>query len=256
MGIIDRYAYANRLLSIDPAQKAGLTFLVIVLCLLLNHLTVSILAIGWMWVIITWYAGVPGRVFGRMLLVESSFLVLAVVGVAFSVSITPTPADVWQWHIGPLWFSSSVSSITYALLLTSRALGCAAAMNFLALTTPMVDIVELLRRLRVPVLLIDLMTLIYRFIFILLERMEQIATAQQSRLGYSTRRNAIKSVALLGSRLFLESLQRSQRMQVALESRGYDGDLRVLPRVYCHERRFAGVGIIMSCSLVLAWLAG
>lgn len=256
MSVIDRYAYVNRLRHIDPAQKAGLALLVIVLCLLLNRTVVGILAVGWMWVAATWQAGVPRRVFGRVLLAEGSFLALAAAGVALSVSASPPLAADWQWRIGSLWLSSSIAAVNHALLLVSRALGCAAAMNFLALTTPLVDVVELLRRLRTPVLLIDLMALIYRFIFVLLECMERIYIAQQSRLGYSTRRNAMKSAALLGSRLFLETYQRSQRMQTALESRGYDGDLRVLSITYRRDWRIVWLGIAMASSLLLAWLAG
>lgn len=256
MGSIDRYAHTNRLRSVEPAYKAGLAFVVIILCLLLNRPAVGLLAVGWIWAMTTWWAGIPGPVFGRMLLVEGTFLVLAVVGVALSVSTSPPPPTVWQWHIGPLWLSSSMAAINQALLLVSRALGSAAAMNFLALTTPLVDSVELLRRLRVPNLLIDLMALIYRFIFILLDRMEQMSTAQQSRLGYSTRWNSMKSAALLGSRLFVEAYQHGQRMQVALESRGYDGDLRVLPIEYCRDRRVVWVGVTMGISLVLAWMVG
>lgn len=256
MDIIDRYAYTNRMRSIDPAEKGGLAVLVIALCLLLNHPLVGLLAVAWVWMITTRWAGIPGVVFGRLLLVEGSFLMLAVVGVALSVSTTPPPAADWQWSIGALWLSSSGPALQQAGLLVSRAVGSAAAMNFLALTTPLVDMVELLRRLRVPVLLIDLMSLIYRFIFILLERMEQIYNAQQSRLGYSTRWNGIKSTALLGSRLFVEAYQHSQRMQIALESRGYDGDLRVLPMDYRHDRRMVWVGIAMGCSLMLVWMMG
>jgi cobalt/nickel transport system permease protein len=252
--IIDRYAYTNRMRSLDPAQKGGLALLVITLCLLLNRPLVGIVAVGWVWVITTQWAGIPGRVFGRLLLVEGSFLVLAVVGVALSVSTTPPPATTWQWNIGPLWVSSSTAALEHAALLVSRALGSAAAMNFLALTTPLVDIVELLRRLRVPALLIDLMVIIYRFIFILLERREHMYIAQQSRLGYSTRWNAMKSTALLGSRLFVEAYRHSQRMQVALESRGYDGTLRVLPIDYRHDGRVVWVGIAMGSSLLLAWM--
>jgi cobalt/nickel transport system permease protein len=253
MELIDRYAYTNRMRQIDPAQKAALAVLVITLSLLLNHPLVGALAASWMWGITTLWAGVPGRVFGRLLLVESTFLALAVVGVALSVSAAPPPSAGWQWHIGTLWLSSSPAALAQALLLVCRALGGASAMNFLALTTPLVDIVELLRRLRVPALLIDLMTLIYRFIFVLLNRMDQMYTAQQSRLGYSTPWKGMKSAALLGSRLFVDAYQRSQRMQVALESRCYTGDLRVLPIRYRRDWRMMWIGVIMGVSLLVVW---
>lgn len=253
MHIIDRYAYASRIRRVDPAQKAGLALLVIVLCLLLNRPAVGVMAVIWMWGLLVFWAGVPGRVFARVLFVEGLFLVLAVVGVALSFSLTPPSSSFQTIQVGPLWVGTTPASLSLAALLVSRALGCAAAMNFLALTTPLVDLVELLRRWRVPMLLIDLVSLIYRFIFVLLASMQRMQTAQQSRLGYSTFWNGMKSAGLLGSRLFVDAYQRSQRMQIALESRCYNGDLRVLPITYHHDRRVYWFGSAMSVSLVLLW---
>jgi len=110
---------------------------------------------------------------------------------------------------------------------------CADALNFVALTTPLVDLIELMRRLRVPDLLIDLMTISHRSIFVLFECIERTYLAQDSRLGY---RNALRtwvSASNLGSRLLLETFRRSQQLGLALESRGYvGGALNVLPATY------------------------
>lgn len=255
MHIIDRYAYANQIRRIDPAHKAGLALLVVVLCLALNSIAVGLVAAAWMWLLATHWAGLSGRVFGGVLLGEALFLALAVVGIALSVSLSRPPAPAWGWHVGPLWFGTSPESLALAVLLVSRALGCAAAMNFLALTTPLVDIIDLLRRLRVPALLIDLMTLMYRFIFILLESVQRMQRAQQSRLGYSTYRRSIHSAGQLGSRLFIDAYQRSQRLHIALQSRGYtEGELRVLPAAYQHDTHTLWLGAAVASSLVLAWL--
>lgn len=253
MHLIDRYAYTSRIRRIDPAQKAALSGLVIVLCLVLDQPTVGMLAVIWMAALAVVWAGVPGRVIGRVLLAEGLFLVLAVVGVVLSFSTAPPPPAFQGIRVGSLWVSTSAGSLGLAALLVSRALGCAAAMNFLALTTPLVDIVELLRRLRVPPVLIDLMSVMYRFVFVLLESMQRMHTAQQSRLGYATRRAAMRSSGLLASRMFIDAYQRSTRMQTALESRGYSGDLRVLSPAYRHDARIYWLGAAVTGSLLLAW---
>jgi cobalt/nickel transport system permease protein len=254
MHLIDRYAYANRIRRVDPAQKAGLAGLVILLCLLLSRPAVGLLAVGWMWGLTVGWAGHSWRLFGQVLLAEGLFLVLAVVGVALSLSLTPPPDQAWVGHVGPLWVSSSPPALETALLLVTRALGSAAAMNFLALTTPLVDLIDLLRRLRVPPLVIDLMTLIYRYIFTLLESLQRMYTAQDARLGYGGWRQRMRSAGLLASRLFVEAYGRSQRLQTALESRGYTGDLRVLPVNYRRDRWvwWFGTGIVFS--MLLAWV--
>jgi cobalt/nickel transport system permease protein len=254
MHLIDRYAYRSRIRDIDPAQKAALAGLVIGTCLLLDTPAVGLVAVAWMAALTVFWAGVPWRVVGRVLLAEGLFLVLAVVGVALSFSIAPPPPAFQGVQIGPLWVGTTPASLALAALLVSRALGCAAAMNFLALSTPLVDLVELMRRMRVPLVLIDLASVMYRFVFVLLESMQRMYTAQQSRLGYATRRAALRSSGLLASRLFVDAYQRSKRMQTALESRGYTDDLRVLPIEYRQHELMYVLMVAVCGSLMLAWV--
>ena len=256
MEIIDRYAYNNRLRSIDPAIKAGLAFTTLVLCLVLNSVAAGVLAILWMFSLTVLAARVPAQVFVRVLFVEGAFMALTTIGVALSITVRdPSGVAQWAWQVGPLWFSGSIDRIILGVTLVSRALGCAAAMNFLSLTTPLVDLIDLARRMRFSPVLIDLMTVIYRFIFVLLESLDRMHTAQESRMGYAGFKSGMNSAALLAARLFIESYQRSQRLQTALESRGYDNDLRVLPEQYRADWRLviSGVGIVASLVLVKWW---
>jgi len=254
MDWIDRYAYSNRIRTLDPAGKAGLALAVILLCLALNRPAVGLLAAGWMAGLLIGWAGVPPRIVLRVLAGEGAFLALAVGGVAISVHLASAlPADAtWAWRLGPLWFATSPAMLELAATLAARALGCAAAMSFLALTTPLVDLMDLARRLHMPPLLIDLATLIYRFVFELLGTLERMTIAQGNRLGYVNLRRGMASAALLASRLWIEAYRRSQRLQVALEGRGYAGELRVLPNEYCHPRSVIWLGMAVAATLLAA----
>lgn len=256
MHIIDCYAYSNKIRAVDPAQKAGLALVVLLLCLILNHPVVSVLAVAWMWTLAVWQAALPAFVFGRVLLAELFFLSLATVAVALSVSTTsPVDPQAWLLSLGPLRISSSPDALYDASNLVLRALGAASAMNFLALTTPLVDLVELMRRLRFSPVLIDLMAVMYRFIFVLLESLNRMYLAQNSRLGYSSYRRGMMSAGLLGSQLFIDTYRRSRRLQTALDARGYTGgDLRVLPATYYRSRRFLLLSGATVLSLFAVWL--
>ncbi|MDW8404634.1 cobalt ECF transporter T component CbiQ [Chloroflexus sp.] len=250
--VIDRYAFANRLRAVDPAQKAGLAVLVILLCLTLDRPLVGWLALGWMLAVAIWYARIPWRVVIAVLGAESTFLALSVIGIAVSVSFDQPVAARWMTSLGPLWLSVSNESLQTALRLLSRALGSAAALNVLILTTPLVDLIELLRRLRAPALLIEVMTLSYRAIFVLLDTLEQMVTAQTARLGYASWRATLRSSALLGSRLFVVAYQRSQALETALHARGFTGEVRVLPLCYRIDRWLWPIGAAVVASLVVA----
>ncbi len=248
---IDRHAYSNAIRTLDPARKGGLAVLAIVLCLLLDRPAVGLLTIAWMLALTALWARVPTMVFGRALLAEGMFLAFSVAGVALSVRLGDPGAAGVVWRIGPIWVSTGSEALDLALRILTRALGCAAALNFLILTTPLIDLIELLRRLRVPETLIELMTLIYRAIFVLLESLERMRTAQDARLGFSDPWRALRSTGLLGSQLFLDAYRRSLRLQVALESRGLDGPLRVLPLDYTTDRRMWWIGAGLAASLLL-----
>jgi cobalt/nickel transport system permease protein len=255
--LIDRYAYSNRLRSIEPAHKVALAASVLVLCLLLSEPAVGATAVIWMVVLAVIVAGVPARVFGRVLLAEATFLVLTTVGVMVSIGASPVSgAGGWVVSLGPLWVSSSPQALERGIELVARALGCAAAMNFLALTTPLVDILELLRRWHVPSIVIDIMTITYRSVFLLLESADAMHVAQDSRLGYQGPfRRRIESAALLASQLFIDAYRRSTRLQTALEARGFDGQLRVLPATYRTDRRLLAATAVASLSLVAVGVA-
>ncbi|HEX9114659.1 MAG TPA: cobalt ECF transporter T component CbiQ [Anaerolineae bacterium] len=253
MLIIDRFAYNNRLRRVDPAYKAALALAVLLICLIGNRPAVGLLAAVWMFILATALAGLPGKAVTQVLLAELFFLALASAGIALSVHLAAfgAPAGGWSFAIGPVAVATSPALLVTAGNVLLRTLGATASLNFLALTTPLVDLVALLRRLRVPSLLIDLMTVIYRFIFTLLETLQRIYTAQSCRLGYCSPRRTLVSAGHLGSQLFIDAYRRSQRLQLALDARGFDGELRVLPRPYTASPALLWCGILVVASLVI-----
>ncbi len=231
MHAIDRYAYNNQIRWLHPAYKVGGSLVIMSLCLIINHPVFSMVSVALVFCLSVFWAGLPLRFLSVLLLGEAGFLTAGVLSVAISVSLSPVAGGL---NLGPFCFVVTEASLQLAFSLLLRSLGCAAAMNFLALTTPMVDMVDLLRQLKVPDLLIDLLTLVYRFIFSLWDSLERLITASEVRLGFNGFHTSLRTLALVATNLFVETYRRSQRLQVALEGRGWDGTLRVLPQTYDH----------------------
>ncbi len=252
MKFVESLVYANRLRSLHPAYKVALTLSVIASCLILNAPLANLVAIVWMSVFVIFGARVPARAFFKLLAAETIFLMLSLLGIMLNLRLTQPENTLWVWRVGPLWFSSSPAALEASWVVLTRALGAASAMNFLALTTPITDLTDFFRRLRVPEFLIDIMAVMYRFVFVLLEMFERMYTAQDSRLGYINRRRAMQSASLLASQLFVATFHHSQKLQIALDSRGYDGALRVLPFQY----RVAHVWLLFIAAVPLCmWIA-
>ena len=253
MQLIDRFAYTNKIAKANPASKGIITLVTIALCLVLNRPLVGVLAVVWMFGLTVWLAGIPSKVFRRVLLAEASFLMLTSIGVAVSVA-TRDHGVGWQLPVGRFWLVITPDSLQQMVLLVTRALGGAAALNFLSFTTPLVDLVGLLRRMRLPEALIDVMVIMYRFIFVLLETLNKMLTSQSSRLGYSAGYwRGMQAASSAGVRLFFNAMRRSQKLETALDSRGFDGVLRVLTPRYESLPYFASILIGLVITLLAGW---
>jgi len=251
MDLLDRYAYSNRLHNLHPLQKAMIAGMGMALCLILNHPLSNLFAGIWMISLTIFWAGLPGSFVIKLTTAEAIFILLTALGVAVSVHTDSGSAADWQ--IGGLFFSVSNQSFYVMLQFLTRALGCIISLNFLALTTPMVDIIEGARHMHVPSIIIELMSIIYRQIFILLETVERMITAQKCRLGYLSVQQTFHSLAALVANLFIEAYQHSQRTQIALESRGYTGEIHVLMNKYQTSKLAFLITCLLPITIVPLW---
>jgi len=251
--LLDTYAYSNRWRHLHPAEKGLLSSLALIaaLCartplaaavtgLLLATLTVA-------------GAGIPLRRYLRLLLLPAGFLLAGTAGLALSPVGGDLPLLTLPGTKLTIWLSNA--GLQQALLVLARALAAIAAVYFLVLTTPMTEIVGLLRRLRVPALLLELMVLAYRQIHVFSEVAGQMRSAQVSRLGDASLASRWRSLAALTAGLFLKAHLRSQQLHRSLLCRGYDHDLLWLERdTPCFGRNLLVAALLGGGLLALALL--
>ena len=118
----------------------------------------------------------------------------------------------------------------------------------------MTDILGAFRKLHIPSFLIELMLLIYRFIFVLSETAWAIMVSQQSRLGNRDLKTRMRSFGALGASLFILALKRSNALYDAMESRCYDGNIRVLSREQKARAGEIAAITVFELILVLLWI--
>ncbi len=247
--LIEQCAYANRLRLVTPAAKG-----IFCLCGVIASFSAgtpaaacgvaaalaSVTVLG---------AGIP---MGRYLRVAApALLFLGTSALTLAVSLTPESLN--------NGFSIRIerTSVQAAAQVVGRSLGGMAALLFLAMTTPLTDIIGLLRRLRTPETLLDIMVLCYRTLFVFSEAVRETTTAQSARLGYATTRHALRSMGILTANLTVQVWQRSQALHVAAMSRNGDGPLRFLEHDHHHSARdcfvfLAGGSLIIFLSQVLS----
>ena len=167
-------------------------------------------------------ARIPVRFYARLLLVPVSFAVMSIAVVLF---ITASGAVLLEVPGLPL--AITADGVNLAVLLLARVFGGMCSLYFIALTTPMTEVFDILRRLRVPTVFIDLAMLTYRFIFILIEEAGQIYRSQVMRLGYGRFRESVQSFGMLSGALFLRTWESGEALVLAMDARCYDGRLGI-----------------------------
>ncbi|SHJ68715.1 cobalt/nickel transport system permease protein [Tessaracoccus bendigoensis DSM 12906] len=146
------------------------------------------------------------------------------------------------WGIGPVRINAD--GATTALGLIAHGIAGTLALMVLATTTPMVDVITWLRALRVPDPLLDIASLTYRLLFVLLSTTLAVRQAQVARLGdaASWRRRWHALASTIGS-IILRSWQRATNLQRGLEGRGYEESLRTLSPRRARSWPFIGVSL-------------
>lgn len=87
---IDSYAYSNNLKTVHPAEKSLFAVITMAVCLTATTVITPLIVLALMAGGIAIKAGIPARVFVKLMLVPLSFLLISVLTIAFSVSTNPS----------------------------------------------------------------------------------------------------------------------------------------------------------------------
>jgi cobalt/nickel transport system permease protein len=252
---IDTLAYTNRLRDLPPGEKL-LFALASLLLALVSHPFVQ-LSIGvWLsiWMII--YARIPVRVYWQMMVAISTFLLMSLPTLIINIipinqhnllnSDLLAGVNFAQWYI-----YVSRSGLIQAEAIFIRAIACSSCLFFILLTIPFVEILTVFRKIGCPVILTELLLLMYRFIFLLIEIAQQMSIAQQVRGGYQNRTRAMYSLSLLIRQLFQKTLERYHQLSLGINARGFQGKFQFWqPHKYHHSKRYALEAILGYLGLV------
>lgn len=152
-------------------------------------------------------AGLPATHLLRMLSFPMVFILVA--GVSTAVSLDPS---------GPS-LTTSAEAIARAGATVARAVAATAALLLLASTTPMSDLTDSLRRVGLPAACVDVVTVMYRMIFLLLDSIAVVRKSQVGRLGYSSFSRSVRSAGLMTAAVLVRAWQRGHALERGLSGR-------------------------------------
>lgn len=251
---IDFYAQTSGLNRLNAGFKLCLFLLFLVLCVAADSVPLAVaVAVGMTWLTLS-RGRIPCHVYLSLLLVPASFILLSSVAIIFSLS--PEPLGLLDLPLpGGRWFSATGAGRRTALLIMVKALGALSCMYALSLSTPVYELIGALRRVRMPAIVLELMYLIYRYIFILIDLQHRMQTACRARLGDDGLKNSWRSFAGIAANLLALSFRQAAASFDAMEARCYDGELRFLERakpVLAGDLAWAAVSLA-AATVLLAW---
>lgn len=250
MIFIDKLAYTSKLKNVNPMEKFIFAMVTIIMCIMLNKIEVSITILLLMAYITIFKGKLPIKDYIILMSLPLVFLMIGVITIAINV-VSLSGGGIFSFKILGVTLGCTYDSILIAARLFFKSLASVSCLYFLTLTTPIFEVLSVLRRLKVPKLFVELMGLIYRFIFVLLDTVSMIYISQNSRLGYSTFRRGLNSLGKLVTSLFISSYKRSQDIYIAMESRCYDGEINLLENHYTYSYKNIFLIIVVEVALII-----
>ncbi|HML73535.1 MAG TPA: cobalt ECF transporter T component CbiQ [Anaerohalosphaeraceae bacterium] len=199
------------------------------------------------------WAGIPIGFVARRILAVSPFVLVLALSCPF---FDQTP---YLLRLGDITFQLSggwmrcftILAKFAATMLTLFALTC---------TTRFTDMLAGLQQMQCPSILIVQLSFVYRYLFVLVDRVHHILRARAARkLRYLGLRQEIRIAAIMIAALFIQSLESAERIYRAMQGRGFTGSFHALKPIRINRRDiyfiFVFIGIcIFLHSIMRIWL--
>lgn len=255
----DRYQQGTSLIHrLDPRVKVVLALLFIVSNVLLPDGAWIAFGVAWLVLLVCNRAAhfSIGYLFKRSLIALP--FALAAVTVIF---VQPgTPLASWSWGSRTITISDA-GVIRFASIVIRSWLSVQAAI-LLTATTQFPDLMHALRHLRVPAILIAIISFMYRYLFVLVDEAMRLLRAREARSarlvadgkhGGTVFWRARVTGSMVGQ-LFVRSFERSDKVYNAMLARGYRGQLLTMNPHVMQQPDWLflalGVGLIVALQVI------
>lgn len=167
-----------------------------------------------------------------------AFLALPFVLAALPLPFT-VPGDILaEFSVGRVALHISTEGLIRLLSIAIKSWLSVQVAVLLTVSTPFPDLLQAMRALKLPRLLVAVFGLMWRYLFVLVDEALRLMRARSARSSqhpvgnYRTGRTVGWRAQVTGSMagsLFLRAFERSDRIYLAMLARGYDGEVRLRP---------------------------
>lgn len=225
---IDFYSQQSRLNGVSADLKLAATVIVLVLTLSFSSFYLSIYVIISMFLLTTFIGKTKVVIYIKMLKIPLLFVFIS--GIVLIFEYLPTAEGLFTIKFFNGFICMTSYSLAKTIIVTLNALAGVSILYALCFSTPVYEIVNSLKKCRVPTVVIELIYLIYRYIFILCDCIEKMKTSARLRMGFENFKNGVKSASNIMISLFIFSLKKAGASFDAMQARGYTGRIRFMQK--------------------------
>ncbi len=250
---LDKYSDRDSLIHrLDPRTKLVATLVFIAMVVLLPH--ASWLTYGLYFAVVAILI-VASRVPVTYIFARSLVIVPFVLMVALFIPFFKEGTEAFGFNIVNWYLSVSYEGLETLGSVMAKAWLSILFLILLTSTTTFSNILRALEHLKIPRVLVMIMSFMYRYIFVLTDEVMRMKQARDSRnFGSGGRRLwHIKTVGNMIGTLFIRSYERGERVYASMVARGFDGHSRTLDRLYFKSADFY-FAIALGISLALITL--
>jgi len=181
---------------------------------------------------LVWGTAVLSRI-GIVRVARRSLLALPFVLIALPTVFTKAGTPITELNLGVVHLTATREGAEFFASVLLKSWASVTAAVLLTATTPQVRLLDALRSLRVPPVILSIVTLMYRYLFVLVDEAQRLMRARKARSvafgphpGGTIAWRARVTGGMAGS-LFVRTLDRGERIYMAMLARGYNGQVRV-----------------------------
>lgn len=225
---VDVYAQRSRLSSHNAMLKLIFCVVLLIYVVAVNSKLVALFVTFSMPMILVTIGGTPIMAYLRLFRLPLLFVGISAIVLLFSIS--GEPRNFIDIPLFGGYISITRISLEHTLTVSSKAIGAVTCLISLSLSTPVHELIDVMKMFRIPAIVIELMYLIYRYVFVLMDVQRHMTTASEARLGYRDVKASFRTFSRIASNVFSVSFVRSSKTFDSMEARCYDGDLRFYVR--------------------------
>ncbi len=248
---IDFYAYTSKIRHWNPTFKVSLSVMTMILCIVLDNPYVSVVVIIAMAYLTIVKGELPVHEYLSILAIPIVFILLGTFTIA--IDFSRQPMGQFNLYLGFCYVFTSQAKLREVVFLILKVFAAISALQMMTLSTPSSEIIYVLRKAHVPKLIVELMNIIYRYIFILMDVYTKMKNSAESRQGYCNFKTSCYTFGGIASNMLVISLKKTNAYYDAMEARCYDGDLIFLEE----DKQVETIQIVAAAAfiifLILLW---